>query len=80
MFFNESVAFLAQVDFLTQKVFRSSAAAELGRPALAETASNSIAVPVLSLRSTGISSLLKLLLLKSTFARKPDRFIFKRKV
>jgi len=39
----------AQVDFLTAMIFRISAAAELSRPALAETASNSFAVPVLSL-------------------------------
>ena len=62
--------FFTQVDFLTQKIFRSSAAAELSRSALAETAANSFAVPVLSLRSTGIPSLLKLLLLKSTFVKK----------
>jgi hypothetical protein len=30
--------FLAQVDFLTPMIFRISVAAELGRPALAETA------------------------------------------
>jgi hypothetical protein len=35
-------------------LFRISAAAELSRRALAQTASNSFAVPVLSLRSTGI--------------------------
>jgi len=62
--------FFTQVDFLTQKIFHSSAAAELSRSALAETASNSFAVPVLSLRSTGIPSLLKMLLLKSTFVQK----------
>jgi len=67
--------FLAQVDFAPTlsgppKVFRSSAAAELSRPALADAASDSFAVPVLSLRSMGIPSLLKLLCLKAPFARK----------
>jgi hypothetical protein len=46
---NVSAGLFAQVDFLTAMIFRISAAAELSRPALAETASNSFAVPVLSL-------------------------------
>jgi len=52
-------------------IIRIPAAAELGRPAPAETALNSFAVPVLSLRSTGIPGMLKLHWLKSTFAQNP---------
>ena len=57
-------------------IFRISAAAELGRPALAETASDSFAVPVLSLRSTGMPEILKLHWLKSTLAAKTNRGSF----
>jgi len=45
--------FLAQVDFLTPMIFRISAAKQLAPRAPARR-SNSFAVPVLSLRSTGI--------------------------
>jgi hypothetical protein len=63
--------FSLKVDFLTPMIFRILAAAELGCPALAETASNSFAVPVLSpYGSTGIPKMLKLHWLKSTFAKK----------
>jgi hypothetical protein len=60
----------------TPKVFRSSAAAELSRPALAEAASNSFAVPVSSLRSTRIPSLLKLLWLKIDIRSQPRQIHF----
>jgi len=40
---NASAGFLAQVDFLTPKVFRSSAAAELVAFALSKYSSNSFA-------------------------------------
>jgi len=75
---NEPVGFLAQVGFLTPMIFRISVAAELGRPALADTSSNSIAIPRLSApcADLGIPSMLKLHWLKPPFARKPpDSFI-----
>jgi len=69
---NEPVDFLAQVDFLTPMVFRISVAAELGRPALAETALEQHRHPEITSLTAGlgISSMLKLHWLKSTFARK----------
>ena len=72
---NEPAKFLAQVDFLTPMFFRISAAAELAVFVRTNTALDSFAVPVLSLRSTGIPSMLKLHWLKSTFAAKFIRFI-----
>jgi hypothetical protein len=76
-FFSLRVAFAPQLR-RRQSSFAFSAAAELSRPALADAASNSIAVPVLSLSlhwdSRKCSSILWL---KAPFARKIARFILK---
>jgi len=64
-----------KADFFTPMIFRISAAKQLAPRALTR-GSDSFAAPVLSLRSTGIPSLLKLHWLKSAFARRPaDSFI-----
>jgi len=55
-------------------IFRISMAAELHLGPL-PSVSDILALPVLSLRSTGIPSMLKLHWLKSTFARNNARFI-----
>jgi len=60
----------------TPMIFRISAAEELVAFALANAPQAASAVPVLSLRSTGIPSMLKLHWLKSTFARKSARCIY----
>jgi len=70
---NLSVCSLKSIlPFGPPKVFRGSAPAELSRPALAETASNSFGVLG---QLASISSPLKLLWLKSTCAHKSDKFI-----
>jgi len=58
-----------------QRSFVFSAAAELGRPALADTSSNSIAVPVLSLRSTGIPENTQAALAKTSIRSKTAKSI-----
>jgi hypothetical protein len=58
-------------------IFRISVAKQLAPFALAKVAQTSFAIPVLSLRSTGIPEMLKLHWLKSSFARNsPDSLSF----
>jgi len=53
------------------------AAAELGRPALAETALEQHRRPEIALRASGFPKILELLCLKPPFAAKTARFILR---
>ena len=73
---NEPVDFLAQGRFFNANDLSHSGGCGTRGFCSNKNHSNILAVPVLSLRSTGISGILKLHWLKSTFARNIAKFIF----